>query len=381
MADSRGITDLPLDIFTAVMPSVGVPDAQLTVCMGKLSSSCRTLHRLFKPELTRRATRQLWQAMIDDDRETIAKITKARPDLLLAPMPAGFVIKSKYTHQQFDLAGETILAAAAKRKQIKMIELLLPYYNKLEQTEDVIKAKRDALSAWKAYEIQKNAEGEDEIIIPKEYADYAQSLIDVFKDEIFPNGVPGVNNVPLNVVLSERTEGALESLLNILVPKTAVKLDEHIDEELLLLAIFKAYVINFPTFNHNWDKLDALCIRLMGLTQSALTPESAKIWCEGLDGVVTAIQKGKEKEISAQAALHKLIGGEDFYRASRGSRIGAGFEFLCGIFGRDGRAWSSTRAACRVAECVLEKLCQAKTTNFWKCYAAIAAPTKPSPNR
>ncbi len=273
------------------------------------------------------------QAVIDDNRKKVAELLEKNPELLLVKALKGLEIQSQHTWLIIDAENEDALSIAAKRKQIKMIELLLPYYNNLEQTEDVINAKRESLSAWKTYEIQKNADGEDELIIPKEYADYAQSLIDVFKDETFPNGVPGENGVPLNVVLSEKTELALSALLNILVPKTAIKLDEHIDEELLLLAIFKAYMKNFPAFNYNWNKLDTLCVRLMGLNQSALTPETGEIWCESLDDVVTAIQKGKEKKISPKAASHKLKSGEDLYRAARDSRFGSGFEFLCGIFG------------------------------------------------
>ncbi|HAT8808321.1 TPA: hypothetical protein ACSH5C_000433 [Legionella pneumophila] len=295
------------------------------------------------------------QAVIDDNRKKIAELLEKNPELLLVKALKGMEIQSQHTWLIIDAENEDALSIAAKRKQIKMIELLLPYYDKLEQTEDVINAKREALSAWKAYEIQKNADGEDEIKIPKEYADYAQSLIDVFKDETFPKGVPGENGVPLNVVLSDKTELALSALLNILVPKTAVKLDEHIDEELLLLAIFKAYVKNFLAFYYDWNKLDTLCIRLMGLNQSALTPETGEIWCESLDDVVTAIQDRKEKEISPRAASHKLKGGEDLYRASRDSRFGAGFDFLCGILGARARY---------VTAGVFEKTMSSKSNKF-----------------
>lgn len=315
-------------------------------------------------------------AVIDNDREQVKALLEDCPQLLLVKPDKNLVIESKRTWEK--LYAEEALKMAAKRKQIKMVELMLPYYDKLPQTEEVIKAKTEALLTWKPYEIQKNEEtGEDEIVIPQEYAILAQSLIDVFQDETFPNGVPGINNIPLNIALSEKTELALSSLLNILVPKTAVRLDEHIDAELLLLAIYKAYVKNFPSFNYNWDKLDMICIRAMGLTQSALIPETGEIYCESLDDVVAAIENGKEKEISDRAAAYKLKGGEDFYRASRASRFGSGFEFLCGILGgvaRDGGRDGAGGGG-------LEKLCQTKTTNFWKCYAAIAAPVRPSPNR
>jgi hypothetical protein len=64
-----------------------------------------------------------------------------------------------------------------------------------------------------------------------------------------------------------------------------------------------------------------------GLIQSVLTPETAKIFCESLDDVVTAIKKGEKKEISKEAASHKLKSGEAFYRVSRDSKEGAGFNF------------------------------------------------------
>ena len=85
MADSRRLSDLPLlDIFTGAMPSAGVPDARVTSVLGTLSKSCTRFHRLFKPELTKRAIKQLWQAMIDDDRKTVVKIASVG----LLPSPA-----------------------------------------------------------------------------------------------------------------------------------------------------------------------------------------------------------------------------------------------------------------------------------------------------
>jgi hypothetical protein len=240
-----------------------------------------------------------------------------------------------------------------------MIKLLVPYYDKFEQTEDMFESKRKAMSAWQSYKMQKNAEGKDEIVIPAEYATLAQSLIDVFKDETFPNGVPGKNNIPYNVELSEKTELALSSLLNILVPKTAVALDNHVDEELLLLAIYKAYNKNFDAFNDKWDKLDTLCIRVMGLTQSALIPETGKIFCADLYDAATAIENGKETKISDLAAQHKFTSGESLYRSGRDSRSGSGFEFLCVIFGEvaGGPIWSCNVgfAASRVGETMSSK--------------------------
>jgi hypothetical protein len=322
-------------------------------------------HSLFKidtvhPEIGEKVWLSFVQAVIDDNRGLVKSYLDKHPELLMMN-PLSYdtqtpsIVESKKTWQKFYTEPAAVMAA--KRHQLKMLELLVPYYDKLEQTEDVINAKAAALSAWKCYETQEIEQGEEEIIIPKDYADFAQSLIDVFKEEDFPNGIPGAQGVvpyvngivPYNVILSEKTESTLSMLLETLVPQEAIKLDENIDAELLLLAIYKAYVKNFPAFkdnngNYNWDKLDALCIRVMGLTQSGLIPETGEIFCEGLDGVVTAIENGREKEISAEAKAHKMKSGHALYRASRDSRDGAGFHFLCGIFGARGdarRSWAA----------------------------------------
>jgi hypothetical protein len=88
--------------------------------------------------------------------------------------------------------------------------------------------------------------------IPREYKICAKSLIDVFREETFPHGTA------VNSRFSENTESALSSLINILIPKNAVHLDEHIDPELFLLALYKAYTKNFALFR-KWNQRDAFC--------------------------------------------------------------------------------------------------------------------------
>jgi hypothetical protein len=298
--------------------------------MSTLSNTCHHFHTLFKQPLINRALMTLWQAVIDDDRELIKRILDEKPELLLIDPPQDFVIESQLTWQK--IYAENPLTMAAKRKQIKMIELLLPYYDRLPQTESVMKAKEKGLSAWVYYEIVKNNQGKDEILIPQEYADYALALINVFSQETFPNGIPGENDIPMTVEFSEETEGALNQLFNKLLPEHAVKLDDCFDMELLLLAVYKSYVKNFNLFQ-NWKQRDAFCVRVIGLIQCVQSPETAKIFCEDLDGVVSAQQKGQEKEISEQAKGHKLKDGATFYRLCRESLAGLGFNFLCGIFG------------------------------------------------
>lgn len=308
-------------IFSVELPASTSPDYQnrLSGVLGQV------IHKRILPIFL--------QAVIDDDRKKVAELLDKNPELLLVKSPKGIEIQSQCTWLKINAESEDALSIAAKRKQIKMVELLLPYYDKLEQTNELINAKTAALSAWKCYEIQKNMQGDHVIVIPKEYEAIAQSLIDIFKEEDFPYGVPGANGIPNNAELNKNTESALSSLLEILVPKTAVKLDEHIDVELLLLAIYKTYVKNFSSFKYNWKQLDTICIRVIGLTQSALIPETGEIFCESLDDVVTATKNKIEKEISIKAKAHKMKRGQALYRVSRDSRVGSGYDYLCGISG------------------------------------------------
>ena len=283
--------------------------------------TCKTINNFFQPDLDKFG---LYQSVIDDDREAVQRILSRKPELLIVE-PKNLIIESQLTWQKFFIEKATVAVMAAKRKQIKMLELLLPYYDKLEQTDEVRKAKAEALSAWKIYETKKNTEGEDEIVIPSEYADYAKSLVYVFSEETFPNGSDKYGYG----MLSEKTELTLSTLFNRLLPDEAVKLDDYLDVELLLLAIYKAYWDHF-----NWEQRDAFCIRVRGLIQSVLTPETAKIFCESLDHMVTAMKNGEKKDLSKAAVSHKLKSGEPFYRESRDSKEGAGYNFYCGIFGR-----------------------------------------------
>lgn len=100
---------------------------------------------------------------------------------------------------------------------------------------------------------------------------------------------------------------------------------------------------------------------------TVLSPEKAKIYCEGLDDVVEALKAGKETKISEKASSHKLKGGQSFYRSSRDSKEGQGFSFLTGIFaGACGRVGVSGRWPGAVGGCrrSLDFLFQATTADL-----------------
>jgi hypothetical protein len=327
-----------------------------------LAEVCVHLHSIFQPPLNESPYKRLAQAVIDDDRETIKKLLDGNPSLVFYTPSKGIVIESQLTWQRFYLT-ENVFTIAAKRKQLDVLAFLDSYCDQIKPINNIdpAAARTEALSAWTFYKMRTNKKGEEEIVIPKDYADYAQELIDVFKKETFPGGK-----------LSDDTEVALVSLFDRLLPEKAVRLDGYLDPELLLLAVYRAYRDNFTSFNYNWNQLDAFCIRVIGLIQSVQTPGTAKIICEGLDDVVAAEEKGIKKEISTRATEHKLKRGQSFYRSSRDSLTGLGSDYFVGIYGH-GTAWLPRSvgtpviggAAGRAPGCGrLEKLCQAKATSF-----------------
>lgn len=310
--------------FTRDMPQV-MPDRQFTQMMANLAKTNRFYRDMFKDELTKRAYIAFSQAVVDEDYPMLEKILKARPYLLTMAPPKGLEIESKLTWQRF--IAEKPAVMAAKRKQAEMLEFLIPYYDKINDKVAANAAKQEALDAWVPYELQKIL-GRDEIVIPQEYTDYANSLIDVFAQETFPNGTGNFGYGQL----SETTEAALSALFDRLLPKIAVKAD-YLDIDLFLLAFYKAYLNNYQKFNNNWDQQDAFCVRGIGLIQGALAPEPAKKFCDGLNDIVNALMNNKKIKISDLAANFKLKWGESFYRASLDSKSGVGFNFLVGIFG------------------------------------------------
>jgi hypothetical protein len=302
--------------------------------MRNLSETCTQFYKFFKPELNQRALPKLAQAVIDDDRVTVRNMLNANPELLLIPLPKNFTIESQYTWQRFDLSGETLLSIAAKRHQLEMIKIMLPCFNLLlEQTdlakrEEVIAEKEAALACWHEYQFytEWNAydyynESVSKIVIPKEYADLIDKLIRIFRQETLPNGMDQYSYGQL----SKQTEDALAIFFKQLLPENATRLDEYLDPELLLYAAYDAgYVNHFNTFQH-WEVRDAFYIRVIGLVQSVLPPETAKIFCEGLSRVVI-----ENKERSDCADALQLPCGEFFYRLSRESFTRLGFEYFIG---------------------------------------------------
>ena len=197
----------------------------------------------------------------------------------------------------------------------------------------------------------------DEIVIPLEYAAYLESLIDVFANETFPNGTA------IDSPLREQTEEALNWFRKITLPNKAVKLDDDaLDPELFLYAFYKLYANHFNRFQ-NWDQRDHFCIKVGGWIQSLLTPETAKIFCEGLYYVVE-----ENRAISQRAEDLKLAAGESFYRSSLDSLSALGGKYLCGAWGR-GSGGRLVRACLSSRPCLWKNYIEQKQQVFGNLYS------------
>lgn len=299
----------------------------------------KTSHSLFSPEIInmrnayssrhltemgpidqifhQKVTKPFLQAVIDDDRQMVAKMLDANPQLLIIDLPNEFVIESKYTGQKF--FAKSALMMACKRKQTEMVKLLLPYYDKLNQSDEVIKAKTEALSAWQVGEMSKNQAGEDVIDLPSVYQDYAEELIEQFRAE----------QLPL-VQLSDHTELYLTELYAELLPDAVIDLDNYLDIELLLVAICKAYYKHYRTLivevekAITEDRAEHFCNRVIGILQRVLPPETAKILCQGLRKVIEA-----DEAIGINAESLLLADGSSYYLDPDDNRRGFGFTNFC----------------------------------------------------
>lgn len=333
------------DPFTMAMLNSGIPVKQTTAFMGALSNTNKRFYGMFYTSITDSAIITLYQAVIDGNQKQVKRILDSRLDLLLLPVKPDLIIESKLTWQRF--FAEDFLMMAVKRKQVNMILLLLFYYKKINR-DDLI---RNAFDAWFFYET-KQINGGERVIIPSEYLCYARSLIYVFAYETFPNGIYGP--------FSEKTESALSLLFNILFPKQAMKLDDYISIELLLLAMYRVYACHINALSKNQQ--DAFCIRAIGLVQSALHPESSALLCEGLDNATLLVNAMKRVIPSKRALSHQLKSGENFYRRSRESRSDLGYNYLCSI--RGDSILQINHVHNYVLEDFLQQLCLSQIENF-----------------
>ncbi len=303
----------------------------------------------------------LAQAIIDDDRETVTAMLDKKPKLLLN---RNFVVAtSEYTGQSF--SSDNFLGLACWRKQIEMIKIILPYFKRLqdddEQSAESDAIKKAGLAQWKDYDMDEDGE----IEIPANYQAIIDELIILFKAE---NIQTRSTQYPMpkriaDVLLSADVETAMTALYNLLLPKERVLTQKnYLEIELLLVAAYD-YRIHFRADDRFDAKVGAYCIRVLGILQRFLQPETAKIFCEGLYHVTE-----KKQPISAQAAALKLKDGTAFYpEVELALRSEVGFE--CFYDRRDGEVitlWMSDWYGSRGCGPKLENVLKAKSAEFRK---------------
>ncbi len=288
-------------LFSVEIPAESTPDYHEKV-MG-----------VFVQMLNEKRMPKFLHAIADDDRKTVKEMLDVNPELIVIEPPKRLEIESKLTWNKF--YAEKAFTMAIKRKQLEMVKLMLPYLDQIENS------KAEVLAEWVVPPIADDIEAS----IPVEYGIYLKSLVNVFAEERFSD-----------CKLSQKTEAALHSLFNMLLPKKAVKLDDYIDVELFFLAACLAYRNNDKAFQ-NQHQRNAFCIRVIGLIQSVLPPETGKVFCQGLYYVVK-----ENRKISARADSLKLSDDMPFYRSSLQPRVGLGFDFMAGNAGTSLSRWGAS---------------------------------------
>ncbi len=283
---------------------------------------------------------------MDDDGDTVKAMLDKKPELLL--FKPDVIVTSDYTGQRFSVDGN-FLGLACRRKQIEMVKIILPYFEKLqadddEQSEESAAIKNAGLAQWLKYP----ADAKGEIQVPADYQAIIDDLIKVFKSETIADGTTDFRT------LSANSETAMEALYTRLVPgykeedinkRDVFNKQNHLDIELLLYAAYKAYDTHFDSFK-TWERRDAYCIRVIGILQNFLSPETAKIFCEGLYSVVE-----ESRAVSDKAAGLKLKDGTSFYSGSDfARRVGLGLEFLVAWAGAWGGSADGLRLSCAAWE-------------------------------
>jgi len=307
-----------------------------------------------------------FQAVLDGELKKVDELLKAYPGLSRAE-PQNLVLKSTLTHRKFH--AKNALTMAVELKKIKMIELLLSHYNRLEQTDDVRKAKVESLLSWTLYKTQKL--GQDQIIIPDAYKKDAESLIALsITAASYENLKRKEKNKESIKELDYKIcdiEHKLSSLMKKLLPDEVAKLEDF-DVNLFYLAFIRAFRDKVDkNTDEKFKKLKGnifeFCVPIMNFLQTAFESETAEIFCEGLHKMVLARELKQEVEISPKATAYILKNGEPFYSPLLDSDRRLTPKSACGTYGEQVK--SKDLGAQGILSCHdFEKLCLFQEQRF-----------------
>lgn len=360
--------------------------------LANLSNTCVFFHTHTKSELNKRVLQKLLQAAIDDDQAMVTKIlSNAEPERLLyllttEPARAGIPeIESKYTWLRFKT--KKIFEMTQLLKLPRMTALLLSYLDKLEEFKKTGEIKKSD---------QKEKDRPERIkqwVLPNPLSEVEQKTMqDYYIEKYFlplivtlaadnTIQVPWERNNETKLyegrVLnpSPETTLAFDGFRKMLLPDRVIDLDKldtpkslghpdnYVDIEQFLIAACRAYDEHFDTFQ-NWHRRYAYSICIIGFIIALFAPDDGKKFCEGLYFIINNI-----RPVGARAARLQLEDGRPFYRDSRNSHSGAGFNFLCDVYAGVVRAGRG-----RGCGGPYWKTMSSKSSRVWRTYATSASP-------
>ncbi len=186
------------------------------------SRSCKTVNAFFQPDLDECLLKILQEAVLNDstfmfdDKKKVKEILDEKPWLLLKkPRKSStinvFISFSQGT-QTYNAEEET-LTLALKLKRIEMVQLILPYFNQLED------GKAKALGQWKLFEM---TDAKKQL-----YGELIQGLVKVIAKETFSGP-------------KSETPQIIDGFIKKLTTNVHVSQNDYFDVEQLLVAGYKA---------------------------------------------------------------------------------------------------------------------------------------------
>ncbi len=128
----NGVFDkLPKDV-SKTMISQYCDTKSLSILTYRISKG---INALFRQSFGDRIYPMLLQAVVDDNQEQVQNILNLCPELLLKIPEKKLTIESQYTWQTF--YPEYVLYIAIMRDQLEMVKILLPYFKKIKNVENV----------------------------------------------------------------------------------------------------------------------------------------------------------------------------------------------------------------------------------------------------
>jgi hypothetical protein len=218
------------------------------------SRSCKTANAFFQSDVDERFLKKLQEAVLNDstllmfnDKKTVKEILDDNPWLLLKkPRKSSsldVLISFSQGTQSYNAEEET-LTLALKLKRLEMVQLILPYFNKLDD------GKAKALAQWKVIEMTDEKK--------QIYGELLQGLVNVIAKETFSGSGPFIESDTYKII---------DGFIKQLTTNVNVSQNNYYDVEHLLVAGYKA---DCSALN---QKQKALYSVTLGLIKNSLPQE------------------------------------------------------------------------------------------------------------